>query len=211
MILPKDFVITQNVHRATLLKITEKLLRNQLLHVVDCGTRGTANVFLVERLQLVSLGLELYADPVIQDGINRLTLVLGHLNVLALHHEIVTLIVGDAFQLAEDLLLDHFPSVKFRHHLEDDVLHFAVESDAVQRVGPVDDHIAFGASVAFLRVQSLHDAALAESVEAFGDRRSVDQVAFADVARYVRVQRLNRDSGVHGYYNKPDSSLGVKN
>lgn len=107
-------------------------------------------------------------------------------------------VVGDAFELAEDLFSENFAALEFWDDFEDDILHFSVEPDAVKRIASVDDHIAFRARVALFGFESLDYAALAEGVETLSDSRGVYQVALADVTGDVRVQGLHSNAAVHG-------------
>ena len=96
--------------------------------------------------------------------------------------------------------------VEARHQLIDHVLHGSIRPEVEQRLRLVHHGVAYGAAVASLQV--LHDARLAEGVQALGDRGGVHQVAGAQAARDVLVDLLHLHATLHG---QPGSSPWLGN
>lgn len=82
------------------------------------------------------------------------------------------------------------------NQLVDNILHGSVEADVLKRMRLMYDNLACRTGV--LLLQMLHQTALAERVQAFGDRRSVNQVSATYLAGYVTVESFQFYPPLHG-------------
>lgn len=103
---------------------------------------------------------------------------------------------GQVAGLVELALPPHFIFHQVRHQLVDNILHCAVEADVLQRMGLMDDILAGWTSVIFLQV--FHQATFAKRMKTFSDSCCINEVAFANFACYVFVQRFQFDPSLHG-------------
>lgn len=102
-----------------------------------------------------------------------------------------------------------FVLLQVRNELVHDVLHGAVVVDVLQRMRLVYYDVARGASVGLFQV--LHQAALAERVEALGDRSGVYQVTAAYFTRDMAVQRWQFYFPLHDHRGQRSALLYVAN
>ena len=184
-----EFVVTKDIYLSALLYVPEQLLHDVLLHVQNCSSCRAPNEPRLQDVDVTPGALQTNADNLFRVLVLGLRLPVGDVLVVFQIQRVGArgLRPREPPRPVELALPADFVLLQVRHELVHDVLHGAVVVDVLQRVRLVYDDVARGARVALFQV--LHEAALAEGVEALGDRGGVYQVTAAYFARDVAVQR----------------------
>jgi len=122
------------------------------------------------------------------DGFRLVMLAGKNTTTILLIRRVVLFGIRQPSLFVEVLFALRFAGLEIRDELIHNVLHGAVVADIIQGMTLMNDYVTSGTGVVLLEM--LHKAAFAESVQTFGDGGGIDEVALANFAANMRIQRL---------------------